>query len=70
MSLEAHTPGQRLEYPPAPDLDNADALPYGSEFHPVGTESQPATEAQLAGAGASSSHATYPSSAPTGDGKV
>jgi sec-independent protein translocase protein TatA len=70
MSLEAHTPGRQLEYPAAPDLDNADALPYGSEFHPVGAESQPATEAQLAGAGASSPHASYSTSAPTGDGKV
>lgn len=68
MSLEAHSPERRLEYPPAPDLDNADALPYGSEFRPVGAEAQPVTEAQLAGA--HSSHASHTTTAPVGDGKA
>ena len=70
MSLEAHTPAHRLEYPLAPDLDHADALPYGSEFHPVGAEAHPVTESQLAGAGAHASHSSHTASAPTGDGKV
>lgn len=70
MSLEAHSPERRLEYPAAPDLDHADALPYGSEFRPVGAEAQPVTEAHLAGAGANSSHASHTTAAPTGDGKA
>jgi len=32
---------RKLEFPQAPDLDSADALPYGTDFHAVEGDSQP-----------------------------
>lgn len=32
---------RKLEYPEPPDLDSADALPYGTDFHTVEGDSQP-----------------------------
>ncbi len=48
-----------LDYPAPPDLDSADALPYGSDFHAASTES----DTQLALHGAASESGTAASSA-------
>jgi len=57
-----------LEYPDPPDMDSADALPYGGEYHAAEGDSQPSyhhsqpEEAPVAIAANAS--------APAGDGKV